>query len=578
MEPLPQTLCRLIEDVIRHTRLWPSEKRDVRAELESHFREGLADLVEEGFTRERAAALLQERFGNPKLAAKLIRRGKKRGRAMMWKLFVRVTCVFVFLIAAIGVYAGWIALGRPTPSIDYVAKLNESLEQIPEQDRAWPLWREIILEVQRQPEALKQALKQIKSDAYALHPADKDWPAAMEWLEANRHLILQMKEVANKPVYGRWYGHDDEQEFEIALLKRDNRNEEAAKVAESQVDPDFPPLISLRLPGLRDLREIVRLLLFNAHVHLQNGEWKLAGESIDVAHRLGWQLLDGVTIIEQLVGASSIKKTAHATRSFLYEARENLTREQCQYLTNNHLMTANAEKIQMNPDGENLMFEDTVQYVFTDNGTGDGHLIPQQFDRLLHGIGGGQEESSWFDFDEARMVFAAAIHADRKETLAKYHQLWDRLKEQLRLPLYDPDRRIGDIIKVPFENPVHRGRYGLIAMMLPTLERADMIFREIAMDQAATQMVIRLLEYRVTHGEFPATLDALISDDPTVVPVDVYTGQALCYSVNTHGEMLLYSIGGNFADDGGSSEMVPEPGRSDRKITADIVYWPPLSK
>src|SRR5438105_4241481 len=92
---LPPPLQKLVVNVVRRTNLWLREKRDVRAELASHFREGLGYLAQEGTTGDAAVAILTERFGNARVAARLIRRSKKRSRPMIWKVFIAIWRGFV---------------------------------------------------------------------------------------------------------------------------------------------------------------------------------------------------------------------------------------------------------------------------------------------------------------------------------------------------------------------------------------------------------------------------------------------------------------------------------------------------
>ena len=62
---------------------------------------------------------------------------------------------------------------------------------------------------------------------------------------------------------------------------------------------------------------------------------------------------------------------------------------------------------------------------------------------------------------------------------------------------------------------------------------------------------IALERYRLAHGEFPESLDALAPQFITQVPHDVIGGAALKYRREKGGTFTLYSIGWNEKDDGG---------------------------
>jgi len=570
---LPQSLCDLIDRVVRRVRLWPSEKREVRAELESHFREGLIELTQEGLSADQAAAVLSNRFGDPKLAAKLIRRGKKRGRTMIWKVFVRTTVVVVLGIFATCGYAAWLSFGKPSPSVDYIARINEPIERIPYQDRAWPLLREAFLEFQPPPQEL---LEQMSGVSRLPQPGQAAWDLASEWVRANRSLIPDLQRAANKPAFGFVYGNvkSESGDFLRRLLERDGKAEEAARMAElAESEPESLscPLLSMLMPHLREFRNITRFLILNSREHLARGEFIEGWTSLDIGHGLGAHLLEGYALIEQLVGASIITGVTQEMRALLAREQGDIAAEQWALVMNSHLMAMSAGTIKPDYTGERQMFEDVVQWVFTDDGTGDGHLIPREFPMDL--VSGDSPGGLGRD---AAYAALAVVHAGRKETLAKHAELWEKMEDALSLPLYDPKRdEVADALEKSFNDPATRYRYWLIFVVLPSLRNADTVIRESAMDQAATQTVAVLLQYRNDHGRFPAALDALVPAYLKDVPVDAFDGRPLKYSIDQGGRVSLYSIGRNFEDDGGSTEMAPERNRPDVKAPADIVYWPP---
>ena len=69
---------------------------------------------------------------------------------------------------------------------------------------------------------------------------------------------------------------------------------------------------------------------------------------------------------------------------------------------------------------------------------------------------------------------------------------------------------------------------------------------------------IALERYRLRHGGYPKTLDALAPDFVKTVPLDFMNGQPFHYSVDGGGHFLLYSVGLNGKDDGGKINPVPE--------------------
>lgn len=83
--------------------------------------------------------------------------------------------------------------------------------------------------------------------------------------------------------------------------------------------------------------------------------------------------------------------------------------------------------------------------------------------------------------------------------------------------------------------------------------------RKVESAEAARQMMIAaiaLKRYQLKHGNYPATLEALVPEFVSVVPPDPVDGQPLRYRLKADGTFLLYSVGENGADDSGSAEPI----------------------
>ena len=68
-----------------------------------------------------------------------------------------------------------------------------------------------------------------------------------------------------------------------------------------------------------------------------------------------------------------------------------------------------------------------------------------------------------------------------------------------------------------------------------------------------------LERYRLAHGQYPETLEALVPQFAEKLPHDIIGGQPLKYHRTTDGRFVLYSVGWNEKDDGGvSRDGTPE--------------------
>ncbi|HUA66319.1 MAG TPA: hypothetical protein VME24_10750, partial [Alphaproteobacteria bacterium] len=70
-------------------------------------------------------------------------------------------------------------------------------------------------------------------------------------------------------------------------------------------------------------------------------------------------------------------------------------------------------------------------------------------------------------------------------------------------------------------------------------------------DVDLAQVACALERYRLAHGQYPETLDALAPQFIESLPHDVINGQPLHYRRTPDGKFLLYSVGWNETDDGG---------------------------
>ena len=62
---------------------------------------------------------------------------------------------------------------------------------------------------------------------------------------------------------------------------------------------------------------------------------------------------------------------------------------------------------------------------------------------------------------------------------------------------------------------------------------------------------IALERYRLAHGEFPESLDAIAPYFMEKIPHDIINGQPLHYRRTDDGQFVLYSVGWDEKDDGG---------------------------
>jgi hypothetical protein len=98
--------------------------------------------------------------------------------------------------------------------------------------------------------------------------------------------------------------------------------------------------------------------------------------------------------------------------------------------------------------------------------------------------------------------------------------------------------------------------YSIFAIQyIPAMNRASLKF---AMAQSYLNMAriaCGLERYRLAHGHYPEKLEAISPQFMASIPNDVITGKPLIYRLNSDGTFILYSVGWNQKDEGGSVSL-----------------------
>ena len=98
----------------------------------------------------------------------------------------------------------------------------------------------------------------------------------------------------------------------------------------------------------------------------------------------------------------------------------------------------------------------------------------------------------------------------------------------------------------------HLSPYNIIeCQILPPFGSAARKFAFAQSTADLARVAIALERFRLAHGKFPDSLDALAPQFLNPVPLDVIGGKPLHYRLAEDGQFVLYSVGWNEKDDGG---------------------------
>jgi hypothetical protein len=90
-----------------------------------------------------------------------------------------------------------------------------------------------------------------------------------------------------------------------------------------------------------------------------------------------------------------------------------------------------------------------------------------------------------------------------------------------------------------------------------------------AADLAAVACALE--RWRLAQGRFPETLDSLVPGFMAQLPHDIINGRPLKYHRTKEGRFVLYSVGWNETDEGGTVGLTKDGGQADAG-TGDWVW------
>ncbi len=139
-----------------------------------------------------------------------------------------------------------------------------------------------------------------------------------------------------------------------------------------------------------------------------------------------------------------------------------------------------------------------------------------------------------------------------------YHLMFDEEVNDVMTPRgLDPavaDQKDADVRSQLASTGVVSGILGhrtICRLLLPSLSGFERKMTRAQTFANLAAIACALERYRLAHGQFPETLDALVPQFRAAIPQDVIMDQTLKYRRRDDGQFILYSVGWNKKDDGG---------------------------
>ncbi len=596
-----------VRNVVKRTRLWRLEKVDVAHELIAHFLDG----------REAGTPMdeLLGSFGDESRTAKLIRRAKKRQRPYVWHALKWFRRSVAGLFAVYLLMLGYFLMGSPQVKVNYIAKLNAEALNVPEDHRAWPIYREALVRLdldrvrewdtpipyyrdlppEEQEEyyyELEPPFRSTRMERYerSLRPQDPGWADTAAYLRDQTESMALIRQGAARPGLGFMAGYQEDLTPEDrAFFGGDEHTLPETSESKNFRDPDRT-FYDVTLPYLGKMRQMARLLCAEARLASLEGDGQRVYDNIIALFGLAGHCREHRLLINELV-ALSIQHLTITELSPLCDQQPDLfSNEHLRNLA--HVIASQDLSMDAALRGEEMGLLDMVQRVYTDDGHGDGRLTPEGLKMLSRAFGSTHRAEIELAVDsDLRQALGPATMlamAGRKDMIDVHRRLMDTVRAKVRKPLWDQTQP--ELIDPPLESwPLWKQtRYVMIYRLLPAMGAAARSIENHRGFRDGVQIGIALELYRRAHGDWPGSLTELTPGYLPQLPVDRLTGKPLTYRM-IDGRPVVYSIGIDGDDDGGRPPVDKDGdvdnykasatynwarGTQDAEYDGDWVLWP----
>lgn len=590
---LPDVAKQKIVDVVKATRLWRLEKSQIATELIAHFLDGqqrgqsMDDLISE--------------FGETETVAKLMRSAKKRNRSIFWKTFVAGCYAFVgFLICFLIFYAGlavWFFSGKPNPSTDYFKVVSANAAAVPEDQQAWPIYREAWIEHDFANLNVGQWVGQEEGDESwdTWRPGDEKWSNLVAFLEQKESLVKAMRrggqlsgfgfEVKRMTDYSKedllgMYGADALERYGLDVIDEE--------FAESQSKLLDEALIGALLKHVQLMRQMTRILQADLDRMVELEDAVAAQEDIIAMLGFGPQVAETPFLVCGLVGLALDGIAYNTIQELLTEHPDLLNDQQLAEIARKVERLLPRDYVSL--EGERAFQLDLIQRLYSDDGEGDGRLTHDGL-AMVPGIVSLTTNEGSVDRRVSTLVGVvgpgvAFVSGSRKQAEQAFSGVMDEFESTFGKPVYDAptfnDRWFEDRVQKYASNDI--GTRTLMEMLLPAVEQVRVATERVQGYRNGVLAGIAAHRYRLANGNFPETIDQLVPEFLESMPLDVITGNPLKYLLTDDG-LEIYSVGADLDDDGGVETVDPMDktvidanqhfySANSKKFDGDWILWP----
>ncbi len=532
-EQFPECVTNYIAEVVRKIRYRRKVRREVRQELVDHFADGLAECKNQEEKQQQAETMIVK-FGEARVLAKLIRRGKKRCRPWWQKAWSRTVQVILGIYVLCLFYNAWVMYTWRSSDADYLEQLNQLYQPtttnqenaLPYYVKAAELYREANAktgyvegyvfsdeEEQSKPLVFKNLTKEQKQTL-------KDWVAEYEtaWQVAGKGTQLNRywQVIAPKPTVL------PEDVFNVPIL------------------PSVPFELSQISNDLGCFRGLAKVARWRAWIYADESKMKEAGQEVVRIIKMGRHLMAGKLLTEYLVGVAIVSLGDQLILEILKDYE---------------------------PDGE---FLSAIQLELEQAFTGDFPFFDIRGESLIYLA---SQKSNWDQMHGNIMAWVipvspfmvGSLPQMEKSTYDFYADFDDRSPYEKHIrPIQN------NLPKFPVQHNL------MLGILEPALSRSTELTYRVKVTHEAILTILALHRWKQDKGVYPDQLQELINSQYLKeLPDDPYSDGVLRYE-RRGDDFILYSVGADFDDDGGTENPENRWGDSggNEERDGDHVFWP----
>jgi hypothetical protein len=559
-DELPACAAEYIKLIIKKMHYRQSVREDVKAELKAHFEDELKGYTTQKEREQKARQLITD-FGDAKLLAILLHRAKKRCRPLWQTVVVRTFQVIVALIVCFVIYVVWFFTGRPVITTNYLAELNRIVQPATDENQnAAPLYLKAAGMLKELPRDVSSVLSKRHNE---ITPEEKNLIEG--WIADNTAALELVVEGAKRPHYWQEYANKEGTDQMLAVL----------------------------MPRLSEYRTLAFALRWRAQLHAQQGRYESAFDDLKACYCFGRHLKGSPFLVEQLVGFAIENRATDMVCEILNVYQVDLAT--LTKLQQDFEKMITGEEFTLNLAGERLFVFDEIQRSFT-GGLSGGHIIPKrvaEFFPDVQIIGGGgagavypeKQKTDWLSefISDIGDVFSQAgkkakkggyilfFHPDKRQTYKATQQLYDYW-DVLKLKTPGQVRAEGIVVEEEIKK-ITKGNI-FLELMEPAFARCVELGYRNECSSKSLLAVIALMRYKGDNGCYPDNLGELVTAGYLKeLPIDPYSNKPLVYK-KTDDSFILYSVGTDFADNGGASGKDLQGQVKKWRDNGDTVFWP----